>query len=104
MITDEALPPPDTFVAFEQPPVAVKPIVPTYPEMARKAGLEGMVVIYALIDKEGRVRDAQVRKGLGGGLDEAALEAVKRTPFTPAIQNNRPVAVWMSIPIRFKLR
>ena len=104
VIEDDALPPPDTFVPYETPPQPVKPIIPAYPEMARKAGVEGMVILLVLIDKEGKVREVQVRKGIGAGLDEAAVAAVKQTPFTPAIQNSRPVAVWMSVPIRFRLR
>ncbi|MBM3262914.1 MAG: TonB family protein [candidate division Zixibacteria bacterium] len=104
VIEEDALPAPDTFVAFETPPAPVRPIKPVYPEMARNAGIEGTVILFALIDKEGKVRDVQVRKGIGGGLDEAAVEAVKAIPWTPAIQNNRPVSVWMSVPVRFRLR
>lgn len=104
VINDDALPPPDTFIAYETPPTNVKPIKPVYPEMARKAGVEGTVILFVLIDKEGKVRDIKVRKGIGGGLDESAVAAVRATPWTPAIQNNRPVSVWVSVPIRFKLR
>ena len=104
IIDDEALPPPDVFIPYETPPVPIKPIIPNYPEMARMAGVEGMVILLVLIDKDGKVRDVQVRKGIGAGLDEAAVEAVKKIPWTPAIQNSRPVAVWMSVPVRFRLR
>jgi protein TonB len=104
VIGDEALPPPDVFIPYETPPVPIKPIVPRYPEMARMAGVEGMVMLLVLIDKDGKVRQVQVRKGIGAGLDEAAVEAVKKVPWTPAIQNSRPVAVWMSVPVRFRLR
>ena len=104
IILDEALPPPDVFIPYETPPVPIKPIIPNYPEMARMAGVEGMVILLVLIDKDGQVRQVQVRKGIGAGLDEAAVEAVKKVPWTPAIQNNRPVAVWMSVPVRFRLR
>jgi protein TonB len=104
IIADEALPPSDVFIPYETPPVPIKPIIPNYPEMARMAGVEGMVILLVLIDKDGTVRDVQVRKGIGAGLDEAAVEAVKKIPWTPAIQNSRPVAVWMSVPVRFRLR
>jgi protein TonB len=104
VIEEEALPAPDTFVPYETPPTYVRQPKPDYPEMARKAGIEGMVVLWVLIDKDGQVRDVQVKKGLGAGLDEAAVESVKKVPWTPAIQNNRPVSVWVSVPIRFKLR
>lgn len=104
VIDDNALPPPDVFIAYETPPTPVRPLKPVYPELARNAGIEGYVTLYVLIDKDGKVRDIQVRKGVGGGLDEAAVEAVKAVPWTPAIQNNRPVSVWVSVPVRFRLR
>jgi len=77
---------------------------PEYPELARKAGIEGRVYIKILVDKEGKVRDAILLRGVGAGLDEAALEAVRQWVYTPAIQNNRPVAVWVAQPIDFSLR
>lgn len=103
-IQDDALPKPDEFVAFEMPPTPVLQPKPEYPEIARKAGVEGIVIVKALIDKDGRVKDTQLIKGLGAGLDEAAIASVKASIFTPAIQNHRPVAVWMAVPLRFKLR
>jgi protein TonB len=57
-----------------------------------------------LVDKEGNVRDVRLIKGIGAGLDEAAIESVRQAKFTPAIQNHKPVAVWVSYPVRFKLR
>ncbi len=104
VIEDEALPPPDAFVPFETGPAAVYQVQPEYPELARKAGIEGRVYIKILVDKEGRVRDAILLRGVGAGLDEAALKAVMQWVYTPAIQNNRPVAVWVAQPIDFSLR
>ncbi len=103
-IDDDALPPPDAFVPFEVGPKPTTPISPEYPELARKAGIEGTVIVRILIDKNGRVRDAIVARSVGAGLDEAAVEAIKRTVYTPAIQNNRPVAVWVAQPVFFRLR
>ncbi len=103
-IEDDALPPPDAFVPFETAPVPVTRVQPEYPELARRAGLEGTVYIKILVDKEGTVRDAILLREVGGGLDEAALEAVKKWVYTPAIQNNRPVAVWVAQPVVFSLR
>lgn len=103
-IDDDALPPPDAFVAFEIEPKPITPIVPEYPELARKAGIEGTVWIKVLIDKKGDVRDAQILRSVGAGLDEAALEALRKTKYTPAIQNNQPVAVWVAQRIIFNLR
>lgn len=103
-IEDEALPPPDQFVPFETAPAAVSRPQPEYPELARRAGLEGTVYVKILVDKEGRVRDAILLRDVGGGLGEAAVEAVRKWVYTPAIQNNRPVAVWVSQPVVFSLR
>lgn len=104
VIEDDALPPPDAFVAYEIEPKPITPISPEYPELARKAGIEGTVWVKILIDKRGDVRDAQILRGIGAGLDEAAIEALRNTKYTPAIQNNQPVAVWVAQRIIFNLR
>jgi len=76
-----------------------------YPEIAREAGIEGTVTIKAIIGKDGIVRELEVLKGLPRtGLDDAALAAVAQTTFHPAMQMGRPVAVYMSIPIKFRLK
>jgi protein TonB len=75
-----------------------------YPEIARKAGIEGTVIISALIGKTGQVEQIRVDKSLGNnGCDEAAINAVKQVKFTPAKQRGRPVKFWYSFPIKFKL-
>lgn len=75
-----------------------------YPELAKKAGLEGLVIIRAAIDAKGNVIKTQIIKGIGGGCDEAAAEAVQKTKFKPGSQRGFPVRVWVSVPVRFKLR
>lgn len=75
-----------------------------YPEMARRNGIEGVVLIGALIGKDGRIEKTQVIETENEVLNAAALKAVNSTPFTPARQNGQPVRVWTRIPIRFKLR
>jgi periplasmic protein TonB len=74
-----------------------------YPEIARRAGIEGRVVVQFVIDQEGNVMDAVVVRGIGGGCDEAALEAVSHLKFTPGRQRGRPVKVRYSLPIVFRL-
>lgn len=74
-----------------------------YPEIARKAGIEGRVVVQFIIDEEGRVVDPVVVRGIGGGADEAAIEAVKQVSFTPGRQRGRAVRVRYSLPITFRL-
>ncbi len=89
--------------AVEEKPKAITRVVPKYPLFAQKAGIEGTVLIRILLGKDGRVKEARVMNGKEI-LRESALEAVKQYVFTPARQNDRPVQVWMAIPIRFRLR
>jgi periplasmic protein TonB len=75
-----------------------------YTEIARRAEIEGTVYIEAKIDKKGNVVDAVVKKGLGAGLDEEALNAVLLTKFNPGKQRGKPVNVKMVIPVKFVLK
>lgn len=75
-----------------------------YPEIAREAGIDGRVTIKALIGADGIVEEAFVYSGVPrSGLNDAALAAVMMTPFEPAYQRDKPVRVWINIPIHFKL-
>lgn len=74
-----------------------------YPEKAKEAKVEGKVFIKALISTEGKVISASVEKGIGYGCDEAALEAVKMTEFTPGESKGKKVEVEITIPVMFKL-
>ncbi len=75
-----------------------------YPPIAKKAGIEGVVYIRALIGKDGMPEKIEVLRGLGNvGCNEAAAEAVRHVKFTPAKQRNKPVKFWFTIPIRFQL-
>jgi TonB family protein len=74
-----------------------------YPEIAKRAGIEGKIYVLALINEEGTVDQTQILRGLGAGLDEAAMDAVKQTKFIPGKQSGKPVKVQVSIPIVFKL-
>lgn len=75
-----------------------------YPEMARKAGIEGTVSIQFIVNKEGKVEDPRVLRGIGGGCDEEALRVVKEAEFEPGRQRGKPVRVQYSLPIRFQLQ
>lgn len=76
-----------------------------YPEIARKASIQGQVVIHVLVNEEGIPIETRVLKSLGNsGCDEAAIEAIMKTRFYPAKQRNRPVKFWMAIPVKFQLR
>jgi protein TonB len=76
-----------------------------YPEIAQEAGIEGKVIIQAFIDDKGRVQGMSVLQGIPNtGLNEAAMAAIKKTRFKPAQQRDRPVGVYISIPVNFKLK
>lgn len=75
-----------------------------YPEVAKRAGIEGRVYVLAFIDENGNVANAKIIKGIGGGCDEAALNAVKTVKFIPGKKDGKPVKVQVSIPIAFKLQ
>ena len=98
------------FVAYDEPPEPIGGFAAiqrnlVYPEIARKAGVEGRVFVKVLIDQQGRVIDTQVIKSLGNnGCDEAAISAIKSVRWRPAKQRDRPVKVWVSIPVMFMLK
>ena len=106
----DAPPPPPSgpkvvFIPYDDPPQALSPIRPSYPEIAQEAGIEGVVVVQAFIDKKGRVKETLILKGVPNtGLDEAAMEAIRKTRFRPAKQREPAVGVLISIPVNFKLK
>jgi protein TonB len=102
-IPKEEIPDAGVFIAFEQPPQLVKRVQPIYPEMARQAGVGGKVVVQFYVDKKGDVKKAQVIKAdpRGLGFEEAAVEAVMQWKFTPALQREYPVGVWVAQTITF---
>jgi len=98
------------FIAYDEPPTPIGgfPAIQKnleYPEIARKAGVEGTVFIKVLVDAKGNVVDTDVIKSLGNnGCDEAAIKAIKSVKWKPAMQRDKPVKVWVSIPVRFELK
>lgn len=74
-----------------------------YPEIAKRARVEGKVFVKAFVDETGTVTSAEIVKGIGAGCDEAAIDAVLQTKFSPGKQRGRPIKVQVTIPIVFKL-
>lgn len=107
--TIEDLPPPEEdepivpFFALSEKPEPIRPVSPEYPELARKAGIEGRVTVKVLIGTKGNVEKVEIVKG-NPMLNDAAVEAAKNAQFKPGKQRDRFVKVWMTIPIDFKLR
>jgi protein TonB len=76
-----------------------------YPEMARKASVEGKVMVQAKIGVDGTVKHTVVVVSLGpNGCDEAAINAIKAVRWKPAMQRDRPVEVWVAVPVEFRLK
>lgn len=90
------------YVFVEELPEAVTRVPPSYPDLAREAGVDGTVLVQALVGKDGRVRDVRVVKSIPM-LDDAARAAVRQWVFKPALSNNKPVAVWVAVPVKFSL-
>ena len=117
----ENLPPPpsDASRIGDQPvftPFTVKPeiknrrraiqiVEKAYPKLLKDAGIGGTVKVWVFIDTKGRVQNAKVQKGSGNkSLDAAALGAAKEFVFTPALNRDQKVPVWVAIPITFSVR
>lgn len=95
--------PPD-FVAYEKEPVPVKRPEPKYPDIAVKAQIEGTVFLKLWVTKEGKVKKAVVVKSDADVLNDAAITAAKQWVFTPALQQKKPIDVWVVVPFRFRLK
>ena len=94
-----------TYIPYDDPPVAKTSIKPIYPKIAQEAGIKGVVVVQAFIDINGIVKETLILKGIpNSGLNEAAMVAIRKTTFKPALQRGKPVGVWISIPINFSLK
>lgn len=95
---------PVRFTSEMNRPVRVGGSKPAYTEAARRTRTEGVVVLEAVIDRQGRVVDVAVLRALGFGLTEAAVQAVETWRFEPATLNGRAIAVRYSLTVRFSLR
>jgi periplasmic protein TonB len=86
------------------PPTGGYQVKPRYPDSARRQGIEGTVIVKAYVTEQGRVEQAQVEQSAGHpDLDHAAVEAVGRWRFEPARRGRQPMAMWVSIPVKFVL-
>ena len=85
-------------------PTVLSRIEPIYSEEARRANVEGTVELSAVIRKDGSIEVVKVLRGLGLGLDENAIKALKKWRFRPGMKDGRPVDVALNIEVRFSLR
>lgn len=85
-------------------PKAVTTPAPAYTPEARASRVQGVVIVRAIINKQGEVVDVKVLKGLPMGLDQSAVKAVRRWKFEPATVDGRPVAVYYNLMVNFTIK
>ena len=100
---------PEIFIVVEQMPELIGGISQllsdaSYPSLARKAGLEGTVVVQIVVDPEGNPQDPRVIKSVAEVLDKSAVEAVMKQRFKPGMQRGTAVPVQVAMPVQFRLR
>ncbi|MGH9440809.1 MAG: energy transducer TonB, partial [Thermoanaerobaculia bacterium] len=84
-------------------PILKERVEPVYPEAARKARMQGVVILEAIITAEGNVADVKVLKSINPLLDSAAERAVSRWAYKPATLNGRAVSVYLTVTVNFQL-
>lgn len=84
-------------------PVLMKIVVPQYPESAMKKKISGTVWLNVLVDEKGAVKSARVLKSDAEELNDAAIQTAKKYSFIPGTYHKKPIPVWVSIPIQFRL-
>jgi protein TonB len=94
---------PRWFPAFETPPQLIKSVTPGYPEIARKAEVEGTVMVLVTIDETGQVIDAWIGRSAADIFNDAALEAACQFEFQPALQRDIPVKATIRLTFDFRL-
>ena len=100
---ENSLPIPTDDYLVNEMPKALKEVRAPYPPEAKAKGITGSVVMDVLIDAVGKVRDVKLVKGLGYGLDEAALSAIRLFEFRPARVGEKAVAVRIRYKYNFVL-
>ena len=85
-------------------PQVVHQVQPRYTEAARRAGVQGTVIVEAIIDEKGNVDNVRVLRGLPMGLDKAAIEAIQQWRFTPATMSSKPVRVYFTLTVNFTIQ
>ena len=85
-----------------KPPARTKYVAPQYPDIARHAKVQGVVILEAVIGADGKVQDLRVLRSIPL-LDEAALAAVRDWEYTPTLLNGQPTPVIMTVTVQFRL-
>jgi protein TonB len=104
---EEAIPLPPVVVTAPHPvhPPRYREVTrPAYPEVARRQGVEGTVVLLVKVLVDGRPGEVRVKRSSGDPLlDEAAVTAIRGWVFLPAMRGPKPVEAWVEVPVKFEL-
>ena len=84
-------------------PKLIYQVDPEFSEEARKAKFSGNVEVYLIVDEQGNPTHIRIARGVGMGLDEKAIEAVRQYKFKPATQNGKPVKVDIYVDVNFQI-
>lgn len=89
---------------FEKEPTLIRKVDPQYPEIARAAGIEGLVSVKIWITKEGKVGEVVIQKSDSELFNQSVIDAARQWVFIPAMMNKGPVAVWWAVVFNFTLK
>lgn len=84
-----------------EPPVPVRTAAPAYPDELRREGVSGLVMVKCDIDAQGNVTGTEIEKSSNAAFEKPAVDAVKKWKFKPAKQDGAPIAIKVTIPIKF---
>ncbi len=102
--SDDSIPSPNDFIAVDSMPVMTYEAPVVYPEEAKKAGIEGDVMVRAFVNKKGIPSKVTVLKSSGDArLDQAALDSAVKNKYSAALLDGNPVGVWIAYKVSFKL-
>jgi TonB family protein len=101
-VAETRVAPPETLGEPETPPRILRVVKPTYPQLALRARIRGIVLLRVFVSETGAPEQIEVLKGVGGGLTEAAISAIRRWTFEPARRNGQAVKSWTTVPIPFE--
>jgi len=108
LVVDTNPEPPPIFVWVENMPEPIGGVESIYenliyPEFAVRAGIQGSVILEAVVNEDGSLSDISIVKGIGGGCEEAAVMALRQVSFNPGKQRGKAVKVKVRLPIKFLL-
>lgn len=89
---------------YDNPPMLLTEIAPEYPAAARQLGIEGMVLLELIVEKDGTVSSVSVIKSIHPLLDNAAIKAAYNVIFSPAMSRDLAIRAYVTLPVRFLLQ